>query len=257
MNTFLYVIIFIIGCFFGSFFTLAVYRIPRKEDILIKHSYCPNCNHKLGFFDLFPVLSYIFLGGKCRYCGNKIRPRYLILEVLSGCTFLSLALSCKITVFSDSNLLISFVFLLLYISVLFIISGIDKENIKVEKSVLFFGFVIEILYIIYQYTLGIYSVYQYVMYIVIFIILLILSNISLKFTLKEKYFVQNLYLALYMIIFCGGKVYVLSVILTLLVIIIYKIISSKKNKKLPIAFYLSTSNILVLLMSNVVINYMI
>ena len=86
MNTFLYIIIFITGCFFGSFFTLAVYRIPRKEDILIKHSYCPNCNHKLGFFDLFPVLSYIFLGGKCRYCGNKIRPRYLILEILSGLT---------------------------------------------------------------------------------------------------------------------------------------------------------------------------
>ena len=84
MNIFLYAIIFIIGTFFGSFFTLAVYRIPKKEDILIKHSYCPNCNHKLGFFDLFPVFSYIFLGGKCRYCKDKIRPRYLILELLSG-----------------------------------------------------------------------------------------------------------------------------------------------------------------------------
>ena len=57
----LVVFLCLLGIFFGSFFTLAVYRIPRKEDILIKHSYCPNCNHKLGFFDLFPVLSYIFL----------------------------------------------------------------------------------------------------------------------------------------------------------------------------------------------------
>lgn len=257
MNTFLYVIIFITGCFFGSFFTLAVYRIPKKEDILIKHSYCPNCNHKLGFFDLFPVLSYIFLAGKCRYCGNKIRPRYLILEVLSGCTFLGLALSCKINAFSDLNSIINFAFLLLYVSALIIILGIDKENIKVEKSVLFFGFVIEILYIIYQYTLGIYSVYQYVMYLVIFIILLMLSNISLKFTLKEKYFIQNLYLALYMIIFCGSKIYILTVILALFVIIIYKIISNKKNEALPIAFYLSISNILIILMSNIIINYMI
>ena len=46
----------------------------KKEDILIKHSYCPNCNHKLGFFDLFPVFSYIFLGGKCRYCSTLIFP---------------------------------------------------------------------------------------------------------------------------------------------------------------------------------------
>ena len=175
MNTFLYVIIFITGCFFGSFFTLAVYRIPKKEDILIKHSYCPNCNHKLGFFDLFPVLSYIFLAGKCRYCGNKIRSRYLILEILSGFTFLILAFALKITAYSDSKSLINFVFLLLYISILFIIAGIDKENIKVEKNVIFFGFTVETLYIIYQYALGIFSVYQYFMYLITLIILLILS----------------------------------------------------------------------------------
>lgn len=257
MNTFLYVIIFIIGCFFGSFFTLAVYRIPKKEDILIKHSYCPNCNHKLGFFDLFPVLSYIFLAGKCRYCGNKIRPRYLILEVLSGCTFLCLALSCKITAFSDSKSLINFAFLLLYISILFIIAGIDKENIRVEKSVLFFGIAIEILYIIYQYTLRIYSVYQYVMYLIILIILLILSNISLKVTLKEKYFIQNLYLVLYMIIFCGSKIYILTVILTLFIIIIHRIKNNNKKEILPISFYLSISNILIIGIVNILMNYVI
>ena len=105
MDIFLYIIIFIIGTFFGSFFTLAVYRIPKKEDILIKHSYCPNCNHKLGFFDLFPVFSYIFLQGKCRYCGNKIRPRYLILELLSGFTFLAIAVATKITCINMNNII--------------------------------------------------------------------------------------------------------------------------------------------------------
>ena len=77
------VAIAISGTVFGSFFTLAVHRIPRKEDITHERSYCPNCNHKLGFFDLFPVLSYIFLGGKCKYCSNKIRPRYLIYKAIS------------------------------------------------------------------------------------------------------------------------------------------------------------------------------
>lgn len=255
MNTFFYVIIFIIGCFFGSFFTLAVYRIPRKEDILIKHSYCPNCNHKLGFFDLFPVFSYIFLGGKCRYCKNKIRPRYLILEVLTGLAFIIFAIISKVNIF-NINSIIKFIFLLLYISVLFIIAGIDKENIKVEKSVLLFGFVIELIYMIYQYTLGVVNVYQYVIYLILFIILLILSNISLKVSLKEKYFIQNLFLALYMIVFCGSKLYILTVILTLFTIIIYKIISNKKAKCLPIAFYLCISNILMIAMSNIIMNYM-
>lgn len=255
MNTFLYLIIFIIGCFFGSFFTLAVYRIPRKEDILIKHSYCPNCNHKLGFFDLFPVLSYVFLAGKCRYCKNKIRPRYLILEILSGLVFFILALVSKINIY-DINSIINFVFLSIYISILFIVLGIDKENIKVEKSVILVGYVIETLYIIYQYTLGKFNVYQYVMYLIFLVILLTLSILSKKTTFKEQYYIQNLYLALYMIIFCGSKLYILTVILTLFIIIIYKILNNKK-KILPIAFYLSISNIIVIAISKFIINYMI
>ena len=91
MDILLYIIIFIMGTVFGSFFTLAVYRIPKRQDITHTHSYCPNCNHKLGFLDLIPVFSYIFLRGKCRYCKQKIRPRYFILEILSGLLFLLLA----------------------------------------------------------------------------------------------------------------------------------------------------------------------
>ena len=83
----IYIIIFCIGTVFGSFFTLAVYRIPLGKDITHERSFCPNCNHKLSFFDMIPILSYICLRGKCRYCKQKIRPRYLILEILSGIVF--------------------------------------------------------------------------------------------------------------------------------------------------------------------------
>ena len=118
MKIFLYILIFIIGSFFGSFFTLAVYRIPKKEDILIKHSYCPNCNHKLGLFDLFPIFSYIFLGGKCRYCGLKIRPRYLILEIFSGLTFLILAIVTKTNI-ENLNSIIDLGFLLVCVYLIY------------------------------------------------------------------------------------------------------------------------------------------
>ena len=254
MNIFLYAIIFIIGTFFGSFFTLAVYRIPRKEDILIKHSYCPNCNHKLGFFDLFPILSYVFLKGKCRYCGSKIRPRYLILEVLSGLTFLIMAYSLKITNLNIANI-ISLLAMLIYISILFIIAGIDKENIKISKGVIIFGYIMEIIYIIYQCTLGNINVYQYVIYLFFVIILLIFSILSLKITMKEQYFIPILYLSLYMIMFCGSKIYILTVILTLITISIYKLISRDKIKELPIGFYVCISNILIIIVSNILMNY--
>ena len=100
METIIYIIIFLIGAMFGSFFTLAVYRIPRREDITHTRSYCPKCNHKLGFFDMFPILSYIILGGKCRYCKEKIRPRYLILEILSGLIFVSIFYLMKIDIYN-------------------------------------------------------------------------------------------------------------------------------------------------------------
>ena len=75
--------------------------------------------------------------------------------------------------------------------------------------------------------------------------------------LKEHYFIQNLYLALYMIIFCGSKIYILTVLMTLFIIIIYKIINNRKTENLPIAFYLCISNILIIAMSYIIINYML
>ena len=79
---------FIIGTLFGSFFSLALYRLPKKIDIVFKQSFCPKCEHKLGFFDLIPVLSYTFSGGKCRYCKEKISVRYIGLELFTGFVFL-------------------------------------------------------------------------------------------------------------------------------------------------------------------------
>ena len=253
MEVFLYSIIFIIGTFFGSFFTLAVYRIPRKEDILIKHSYCPNCNHKLGFFDLFPVFSYIFLAGRCQYCKNKIRPRYLILELLSGFSFLALAIGIKISIFSWESIL-ELVFLLIYVSILFIIAGIDKEKIFIEKKVLFFGYALNVLYIIYQYTLKGFNVYQYVMYLVLFLLSLCILN---RFVKKKDYFVQNIYLCIYIIFFSGIK-YIFTLILTLFVIMIYnRIFKKTKNTQIPVGFCLTISNILTIIITNVVINYIL
>ena len=94
---YLSVTIFIIGTLFGSFFSLANYRIPRKKDIVFTRSFCPKCNHNLGFFDLIPVLSYIFHGGKCKYCKDKISPRYILLELSSGIFFLLTYLIFKLT----------------------------------------------------------------------------------------------------------------------------------------------------------------
>ena len=133
MDIILYILLFCMGTVFGSFFTLAVSRIPIGLDITHERSYCPNCNHKLSFLDMIPILSYIFLGGKCRYCKQKIRIRYLILEVFSGIVFVLFALSIKFSMYNLSvNNMAYLIFGLLYISTLFIIAATWQRYIFIE-----------------------------------------------------------------------------------------------------------------------------
>ncbi len=149
INAFYYIIVFTMGTVFGSFFTLAVYRLPLHKDITHERSFCPNCNHRLEFLDMIPIWSYILLGGKCRYCGNKIRPRYLILEILSGFVFLISFISFNISIYNINlyNILQFVFFVFTYIS-LIIIGFIDKEYFKVHSGTLVFGIVFEIIHIL-------------------------------------------------------------------------------------------------------------
>jgi prepilin signal peptidase PulO-like enzyme (type II secretory pathway) len=75
------------GACFGSFITMASYRLPKKEDILLKKSYCPKCNKPLKFISLIPIFSWIFQKGKCLNCGAKISVRYPLIEITAAVLF--------------------------------------------------------------------------------------------------------------------------------------------------------------------------
>ncbi|NPV88901.1 prepilin peptidase [Coprothermobacteraceae bacterium] len=77
-------LLFVVGLIMGSFLNVVIYRLPRGENIVHPPSHCPNCGHRLVALDLVPVLSYVFLGGKCRYCGANISLRYPLVELLTG-----------------------------------------------------------------------------------------------------------------------------------------------------------------------------
>lgn len=176
LNTILYIFMFAIGIVLGSFYTLAVYRIPLKQDITHTRSYCPKCNHKLNFWDLIPLFSYLFLGGKCRYCKEKIRPRYIIIETLSGIVFLLYAIILDIDLLNiEYSKIGTLIFGILFLSTIFITVGILKENKKIQTSVFNFGIISEIVYMIYLYILDT-SIYRYIIYIPIFILMTFINN---------------------------------------------------------------------------------
>ena len=231
MNVFLYIIIFIMGTLFGSFYSLAVYRIPKKIDIIHKHSFCPNCGHKLKFWELIPVLSYIFLGAKCKKCNTKIRPRYFILEILSGCTFVLIAYCLKINAYNlNLSNIIRFAFIILYLVCIFIIAGIDKDERKIEKSVLYYGIMVSCMYIIYLCIMGHNtSIYRYVMYLVTFIILLIIDTEYQIRTAKQNYLIETLILILVMIVNSTEFVSIASIFVVLVSILLTRAIYYLKN----------------------------
>jgi leader peptidase (prepilin peptidase)/N-methyltransferase len=83
-NLIIYIIIFVIGVCIGSFLNVVIYRIPKRENIAYPPSHCPKCNAKLKPWHNIPIISYIFLKGKCAYCNEKISIRYPVIELLTG-----------------------------------------------------------------------------------------------------------------------------------------------------------------------------
>lgn len=79
-----YIIVVLFGMCVGSFMNVLIYRIPKGEDFVRSHSHCMSCGHRLAWYDMFPVFSFLFLRGKCRYCQAKLSIQYPIIEAVNG-----------------------------------------------------------------------------------------------------------------------------------------------------------------------------
>jgi len=76
------ILVFIFGAIVGSFLNVCIARIPKGASLVSPPSHCPNCKDPIRFYDNIPLVSYIFLLGRCRSCGEGISPRYLVVELL-------------------------------------------------------------------------------------------------------------------------------------------------------------------------------
>lgn len=113
-------IFFLAGITLGSFLNVCVYRLPRKESVVYPSSHCPHCETKLAARDLVPLLSYLWLKGRCRYCGTAIHWRYPLVELFTGIIFIALY-----GFFGLNVLLLKYLFLA---CLLIVIAFIDLEH---------------------------------------------------------------------------------------------------------------------------------
>lgn len=82
-----YVFVFILGVVIGSFLNVCIYRLPIGQSIAFTRSRCMFCHHLLSVKDLIPIISYISLNGRCRFCGAHFSARYIIIEILGAILF--------------------------------------------------------------------------------------------------------------------------------------------------------------------------
>lgn len=116
------IFILLLGLIIGSFSNVCIYRIPRQESLIRPGSHCPKCNQPIKFYDNIPLVSFIILKGKCRYCKEKISWQYPLVEFLTAVLYLLLFLRYGLQ-------LVTFVYMF-FCSALIIITFIDlKENI--------------------------------------------------------------------------------------------------------------------------------
>ena len=97
MDILIPIFIFLFGAAIGSFSNVCIYRLPKKLSIISPPSQCPNCGKNISPFDNIPIISFLILRGRCRYCQSPISWRYPIVELITGLIFLSLYLNFRIS----------------------------------------------------------------------------------------------------------------------------------------------------------------
>lgn len=114
------VLIVLLGLVVGSFLNVVIHRVPRKESVVLPSSRCPTCKEAISAKDNIPVVSYLLLKGRCRYCGERISIRYPIVEGLTGLLFGAAAYKFGIS--------LELLWSLTLIAALIALAGIDLEH---------------------------------------------------------------------------------------------------------------------------------
>lgn len=114
------VLVFLFGLLIGSFLNVCIYRIPEGISVAEGFSFCPNCKKRIRPLDLIPVISYVFLRGKCRYCHSAISVKYPLIELLTGVLFILVYFQYGLTILAALTAILT--------AVLVVISFIDLRH---------------------------------------------------------------------------------------------------------------------------------
>lgn len=119
------------GALIGSFLNVLIFRIPKKEEFVETPSHCMQCGHRLAWYDLFPLISWISLGGKCRYCKTRISVQYPLVEALNAVCWFAVFLLQLSTRGLEPIVLLHALLLAMMCSALIALSVIDFRTYEI------------------------------------------------------------------------------------------------------------------------------
>lgn len=242
MDIYYMIVTFIFGAVLGSFYNVVGYRIPKGESLITPSSHCTKCNHKLGASELVPIFSWIFLGGRCKNCKQKISAFYPIFELSTGLLF---ALSYYIFGFG-----IDFVISITFISMLLIIIISDYQTMIIPDEVLIpFTILLMFEFLIKDGFMWSSFLYRFLDGCISFLIMFLLKKFGDFLFSKESMGGGDLKLMFVIGLVIGWKMAVISIFLASFIglpislIILFK----KKTDIIPFGPFLSVSAIILFL----------
>ena len=239
MNLLFYAILFVIGVGIGNIWAIQANKIP--EDLAMRKTHHSNkINEKL-----ISKLTYMIIG---------------------GVSSVVLANVLKINIYDfDFAKITIYIFSMLYISTLVLVAGIDRRYSKIEKSMLTFGIISSIIYMLYLCVVDLASIYLNSIYLAIYLVLLMIDAFLLRKYAKDSYIIDTLLLLMIIVVFTNLNILIDTVIMAIIAIAIYALILSRQKKKkghkklkineIPVGYFISASNIIVLFMTRFLQNY--
>lgn len=240
MDIYYFIMLFILGTVFGSFFNVVGFRLPREESIVKPRSHCPKCNHELTALELIPVISYLIQRGKCKNCKTKIGLFYPIFELTTGILF-----AVSYLVFGLSlDLLIA----LTFISMLLIIIISDYQTMIIPDEVLiFFGSTLIIEFLV-KYGLE-KTLYMILQGVISFIIMLLIKKMGDFMFEKESMGGGDIKLMFIYGLYFGSLTTLLSIFIASIIGLPISLIVLKKTKnhEIPFGPFLAVAAIILVL----------
>lgn len=132
-------VLFVFGCNVGSFLNVCIHRLPLGQSIVFPPSHCPHCKYSIPWYLNIPLVTWLWLGGKCRNCGAPITVRYFLVELLTGLTFLA----CW-NVFGRQSPALALVYCV-FLSGLIVATFIDFEHFIIPDEITIGGIVAGVL----------------------------------------------------------------------------------------------------------------